>query len=114
MSAIPVLRIVDERAGLRFYVDALGFALDWEHRFEPGLPLYAQVSRGPIVLHLSAHTGDGTPGAVVWIPVADVRALVAEFGEAAGEVAVDDDAPGGPTAVVTDPFGNQLRFAQPA
>ena len=31
-------------------LDFLGFSLDWEHRFEPDMPLYMQVSRGPVVL----------------------------------------------------------------
>lgn len=38
------------------------FRVDWEHRFEPGFPLYLQVSRDGLVLHLSEHHGDGSPG----------------------------------------------------
>ena len=41
----PILRIFDEAKAREFYVDFLGFRVDWEHRFEPGLPLYLQVSR---------------------------------------------------------------------
>ena len=36
----PILRIFDEAKAKEFYVDFLGFKVDWEHRFEPGLPLY--------------------------------------------------------------------------
>ena len=36
----PILRIFDEAKAREFYVDFLGFQVDWEHRFEPGLPLY--------------------------------------------------------------------------
>lgn len=39
--AIPLIRIFSEAKAKEFYVDFLGFSLDWEHRFEPGLPLYA-------------------------------------------------------------------------
>jgi len=53
----PILRIFDEAKAKEFYVDFLGFKVDWEHRFEPGLPLYLQVSRGDCVLHLSEHSG---------------------------------------------------------
>jgi hypothetical protein len=42
---IPILRILDERKAKEFYLEFLGFTLDWEHRFEPGLPLYLQVSK---------------------------------------------------------------------
>ena len=64
---IPVLRIFDEDKAREFYVDFLGFKVDWEHRFEPGLPLYMQVSRDGCVLHLSGHHGDATPGSALRI-----------------------------------------------
>lgn len=44
-SPIAILRIFDEQKARAFYVDFLGFRVDWEHRFEPALPLYLQVSR---------------------------------------------------------------------
>src|SRR4051794_6253730 len=50
---------------LEFYVEFLGFKVDWDHRFSPDLPLYLQVSMGCIVLHLSEHHGDSSPGAKV-------------------------------------------------
>ena len=59
-DAIPILRIFDEAKAREFYVDFLGFTIDWEHRFEPGLPLYMQVSKDDCILHLSEHHGDGT------------------------------------------------------
>ncbi len=49
----PILRSFDEAKAKEFYVAFLGFKVDWEHRFEPGLPLYMQVSRGACVLHIS-------------------------------------------------------------
>ncbi|MEM6436951.1 MAG: glyoxalase superfamily protein, partial [Cyanobacteria bacterium P01_D01_bin.115] len=36
----PILRIFDEAKAKEFYVDFLGFQVDWEHRFQPGMPLY--------------------------------------------------------------------------
>ena len=35
-STIPILRIFDEVKAKEFYVDFLGFKIDWDHRFEPG------------------------------------------------------------------------------
>jgi hypothetical protein len=116
-AGIPVLRIFDEDIARRFYVDYLGCVVDWEHRFEPGMPLYMQVSRGDLKLHLSEHHGDGTPGSSVWIPVDDVRALHAELSArtyANVNPGIDPDAPGGPTMDLTDPFGNTLRLCQSA
>jgi len=112
---VPVLRVMSVETALPFYVDYLGFHLDWEHRFEPGLPLYVQVSRSKGVLHLSEHHGDGSPNGVVWFPVADVVGLHRELLDrpnAPVRPGLDADAPGGPTFAVIDPYGNVLRFAQ--
>ncbi len=117
-AGIPVLRIFDEELARRFYVDALGFTVDWEHRFEPELPLYMQVRRDDLVLHLSEHYGDGAPGGVVWIPVADARALYDELSAVPFDLlhqrpGFEPDGPGGPGFSIGDPFHNHLRFAQP-
>ena len=78
-STIPILRIFDEAKAREFYVGFLAFKIDWEARLEPGSPLYAQISRGSAVLHLSEHHGDASPGANVRIPVDDLDALHAEL-----------------------------------
>ena len=117
-KAVPILRITSVEDAYDFYVGVLGLKIDWEHRFEPGLPLYAQLSRSGMVLHLSEHAGDGAPGGAVWVAVEDVRALRDEFLErldADGSIGeIDRDAPGGPTFEAVDPFDNRLRFAQAA
>ena len=65
--AIPVLRIVDVAKAKEFYLDFLGFRIDWEHRFADDAPVYMQIARGDLVLHLSEHHGDGSPGATVYV-----------------------------------------------
>ena len=77
--AVPILRIFDEAKAREYYEGFLGFKFDWEHRFEPGTPLYAQVSRGGCKVHLSEHHGDASPGASIRIGVDDLDALHAEF-----------------------------------
>lgn len=112
---VPVLRVMSVEQALPFYLDYLGFTLDWEHRFEPGTPLYVQVSRSSAVLHLSEHFGDGTPTTAVWLRIRDVDALQAELHahpDAPIRPGIDRDAPGGPTLQVLDPYGNMLRFSQ--
>ena len=32
---VPTLRMTDEARSRAFYVDGLGFRVDWTHRFEP-------------------------------------------------------------------------------
>ncbi|MYN19039.1 VOC family protein [Rugamonas sp. FT107W] len=66
-SITPILRSFNEAQTREFYVDFLGFKVDWEHRFEPGMPLYLQVSRDGCVLHLTEHFGDCSPGGAVRI-----------------------------------------------
>lgn len=113
--AVPVLRIHDEALATEFYVEFLGFSIEWEHRFEADLPLYARIRRGETILDLSEHHGDGTPGGVVWIPINHVGAFHADISRRPYRrlrPGIDRTAPGGPTVEVTDPFGNTLRFCE--
>lgn len=69
LGVVPVLRMFDPQKTLEFYVDLLGFKIDWERRFFLDLPLYLQISMKDIVLHLSEHHGDASPGAKVYIHI---------------------------------------------
>ena len=111
--ATPILRIFDEARAREFYVGFLGFKIDWEHRFEPGLPLYLQVSRGGCVLHLSEHHGDCSPGAAMRIEAADLDGLLAELLAKAYKFArpgIEETPWGSRDLSVKDPFGNRLTF----
>ncbi|MQY12543.1 hypothetical protein SRB5_26780 [Streptomyces sp. RB5] len=113
---IPVLRIFDLAKALEFYVDYLGCSVDWEHRFAEGLPVYLQVSRGDLVLHLSEHYGDATPGSAVYAEVDGVGELHAELGAKHYpylKPGLEEDARIGTILELTDPFGNRIRLVQP-
>jgi hypothetical protein len=73
--AVPVLRIFSVEKAKEFYLGFLGFSLDWEHRFADGMPLYAQVSRDGLVLHLSEHHGDACPGSTVLVRMSGIEAF---------------------------------------
>lgn len=73
-APIPILRIFDEAKARQFYVDFLGFGVDFEHRFEPDAPLYMGVSLGGCTLNLSEHHGDASPGSTVRIRVDELEA----------------------------------------
>ncbi|GAA4013176.1 hypothetical protein GCM10022631_26090 [Deinococcus rubellus] len=112
--AIPILRIFDGAKAREFYCDFLGFGVDFEHRFEPALPLYMQVSRLGLELHLSEHHGDASPGATVFVPMQGVRALWQELNEkqySYGRPGIKTQ-PWGNVLTVHDPFGNRLQFCQ--
>lgn len=116
-TAIPILRIFSVEKAKEFYVGFLGFTIDWEHRFGDNLPLYAQISRTGLKLHLSEHHGDACPGATVFVPMQGIHAyhreLIAKdyrFCRPGLEKALW----GGWYVEVGDPFGNRLRFSGPA
>lgn len=63
---IPVFRIFDYNKTIEFYVDWLGFKINWEDK-TANAPVYMEISKGDIILHLSEHYGDSTPGSRVFI-----------------------------------------------
>lgn len=114
-SGIPILRIFDLEKAREFYLDFLGFTKDWNHRFGPDFPVYMQVSRSGLTLHLSEHHGDASPGATVFVRIRGVDAFHAELigkDYAYSKPSIQEEAPGGRTLQVPDPFGNRLRFTE--
>jgi predicted enzyme related to lactoylglutathione lyase len=113
-AGIPIIRIFAEDKAKEFYLDFLGFTLEWEHRFEENFPLYAQVKRSDLILHLSEHHGDATPGSAVFIPVEDIDALHQELLAKKYKYAKPgiETADWGRTMQIMDPFGNRLRFCE--
>ncbi len=109
----PILRSFDEAKAREFYVGFLGFRVDWEHRFEPDLPLYMQVSRGGCVLHISEHHGECSPGAAMRIEVDGLDAFHQELTQKQYKHArpgIEDTPWGSRDMSVRDPFGNRLTF----
>jgi catechol 2,3-dioxygenase-like lactoylglutathione lyase family enzyme len=115
-SVIPTFRIFSLEKAREFYVDFLGFKIDWEHRFEPDLPVYMQVSRGDLKLHLSEHHGDGTPGSVAFVMTNGVEALQRELiGKKYrhNRPGLEKQDWGMTTVQVVDPFNNRITFGEP-
>lgn len=110
---IPILRIFDEAKAREFYVEFLGFKVDWEHRFEPGMPLYMQVSKDGCVLHLSEHHGDCSPGAALRIATTELDAFHARISAKQYKYArpgIENTPWGTRDMSIKDPFGNRLIF----
>jgi hypothetical protein len=66
-KTVPIFRILGLAKAREFYVDPLGFAVDWEHHFDEGSPAYMQVSRSELLPHLTEHHGDCCPGSTVFV-----------------------------------------------
>ncbi|HRH51185.1 MAG TPA: glyoxalase superfamily protein [Panacibacter sp.] len=112
-KVIPILRIFDYKKAIEFYVDWLGFKIVWEHTFEEHAPVYMEVEKDGITLHLSEHHGDGTPGTRVFIWCTGLK----EYHKELIDKKYKYNRPGfdkafyGAWAVqVDDPFGNKLIF----
>lgn len=113
----PILRIFDFTKAIEFYIHWLGFSINWEHR--PGnTPVYLEISFQDILLHLSEHHGDCSPGARIFID--DFNNLAAYHKELTDK-AYKYNRPGiqppfyDPSALemtVHDPFGNRLTFVE--
>ncbi|MBX9757074.1 MAG: VOC family protein [Pseudomonadaceae bacterium] len=112
-QTVPILRIFDEAKAKEFYLDFLGFSLDFEHRFAAGMPLYMQVSKDGCVLHLSEHYGDCSPGAAMRIETDELEVfrdtLVAKRYKNACP-SIEQTPWGSQDMSIVDPFGNRLTF----
>lgn len=116
-TVTPLLRMFDLDQARAFYIDYLGFTVDWEHRYAPGMPLYQQVSRGTCVLHLTGHHGDCCPGAALRVAVGDLDALHAELAAkpyAYARPGIEHTPWDSREMSVKDPFGNRLTFVEVA
>ena len=114
-QTIPILRIFSEEKAREYYVGFLGFTVDWEHRFADDAPLYMQVSRGRLVLHLSEHHGDACPGGTVFVRLTGVeeyhRELIAKDYRY-NRPGLEHAAWNARLMEVIDPFGNRIRFSE--
>ena len=102
---VPILRVADFDASIRYYVDVLGFEVDWtDGRF-------GSVTRGDASLMLS-EGAQGHAGTWVWIAVSDADALHEELLPRGARIRhPPTDYPWGSREVhVFDPDGHVLRF----
>lgn len=112
---VPILRMFDVPATLRFYRDYLGCTVDWQDGDGVG-PTYLQVSRGALVLHLSSHHDDGTPGGAVLVEATGLADLHAEL-RAKGYRFLNPALEAGELGhemTLIDPASNRLRLLERA
>jgi catechol 2,3-dioxygenase-like lactoylglutathione lyase family enzyme len=113
---VPILRMFSLEKSKEFYLDFLGFKIDWEHRFEKDAPVYMQISRGNAVLHLSEHFGDGTPGSAVYFYMKGIEEFHREISAKNYRYAkpgIVDQSWGNREIMIDDPSGNKIRFGEP-
>lgn len=112
--AVPIVRIFDVEKAKEFYIGFLGFTVDWEHSYGDNFPLYMQISRSGLKLHLSEHSGDATPGGNMCVYMTGIRDFHRELSARNYRYmkpGLEDE--GGRLQVeVTDPFNNRIRFME--
>lgn len=109
-AVVPTLQIRDYARSRRFYVDGMGFRIDWEWRPQPDQPVFLQISRAGMRLYLSEREGECPTGALVHLYVTDVDAWQAELlsrGILAEHPPVNQPW-GNRELLVRDPDGNRL------
>lgn len=123
-TTVPVLRIFSVEAGLQFYVDFLGFHLDFGGPAGgDDTPYYGQVTRSGTTLHLTEVAYDPGPGAtlLIWMNGIDHlreelnarREQVRIWGPAVWAPEIEHAPWGARVLTIADPFGNHLRFNEP-
>jgi catechol 2,3-dioxygenase-like lactoylglutathione lyase family enzyme len=101
----PILRVLSLPASIDYYVNVLGFKLDWEY---PGS--IASVSRDRCRIFLCE--GDqGNPGTWLWIGVEDIEPLLADYRSKGARVRhLPTNYPWAYEMQIEDPDGHVLRF----
>jgi uncharacterized glyoxalase superfamily protein PhnB len=111
----PIFRIFDYDKAIEFYIDWLGFKIEWEDK-PANAPIFMQISLDDIVLHLTEHHGDACPGARAYI---DKFEGLKDYHQQLLNKKYKFNKPGlektpwNPKTLfmdVIDPFGNRLSF----
>ncbi len=113
--AYPVLRIDDYEKAKAYYVQYLGFGIDFEWRHAEGLPVYMGISRGELGLHLTEHRGDAACPGAAYLQADSVHEVYAELKGRRISMPEDliDQAWGSTELKLVDPFDNRLTFTSP-
>lgn len=111
-KGVPTFRITDYKKAMEFYVEFLGFSIDWEHKFGDNEPIYMQISKNGLVLHLSENKRFKT-GVIIFVETKGIELFHSSISKNKSKYLV-------PNILITnwntkqleieDPFGNLLRF----
>lgn len=110
--AIPTFRILDYKKAKEFYVEFLGFKIDWEHRFGENETVYMQVSKNGLILHFSENKRFQT-GMIVFVETTGIENFHDELSKKSNGILTPDVSVTNwntKQMEIEDPFGNLLRF----
>ncbi len=110
--AIPTFGISDYQTAFEYYISFLGFVIDWEHRFGQTDPVYMQISRNGLTLHLSENKRFGT-NVIVFVETKKLNEFHKEIQNKTPTIKLPDILRTNWQTLqleMIDPFGNLLRF----
>ena len=109
-GATPIFCVKNVPVSVEYYVNVLGFKVDWQSGYPGSAPGFASVSRGRCHIFL-CEQDQGNPGAWTWIGVTDTDSLEAEFRPKGAKIRnPPTNYPWAYEMQVEDPDGNVLRF----
>jgi catechol 2,3-dioxygenase-like lactoylglutathione lyase family enzyme len=103
-TAVPILRVADVDQALPWW-RRLGFIEVFRHQFEARLPRFVGIRRDDCLIYLSEHPGDASGPSLIYLWIADIDEVAAEFGATVTEM------PWARDCEITDPDGNRIRAA---
>jgi hypothetical protein len=109
----PIFRIFDIEKANIFYLNYLGFRLDWTHQYDKNMPIYCQVSLNEAVLHLSEHHGDSSPGSAIRIKISNLKNYHSSLIESEytySKPSIEKTPWNTIELTVIDPFSNRIIF----
>ncbi len=114
-SIAPILRMTDYDLAKEFYVEALGFSIDFQWPHQSDGPVFLGLSRGPLRLWLSEHPDDCKLGGAISIAVDNVDQWYARLMAAGLHIQREPETqPWGTREMyLQDPFTNGITIASP-
>lgn len=112
LKGIPTFRILDYKKAIDFYINKLGFEIDWEHRFNPKEPVYMQISKNGLTLHLSENKRF-QPNVIIFVHCKGLIEFHTELINRKVEISLPKPEKTNWQTLqmeIEDPFGNLLRF----
>jgi len=115
LKAIPTFRIFDYKKAIEFYIEELGFSIDWEHRFGPEEPVYMQISKNGLTLHLSENSRFKLE-VIAFVESEGLEDFYQELVQKTSKIKIPKPEKTNWQSIqmeIKDPFGNLLRFNEP-
>ncbi len=112
LKGVPTFRITNYKKAIEFYIDLLGFSIDWEHRFGKTEPVYMQISKNGLVLHLSENKRYKT-GVIIFVETKGIEKFHDSILNRKSKNQIPDILTTNwktKQMEIEDPFGNLLRF----